>query len=72
MKWADVLTTDGKSNAQMDERISKGRDGRAPGPRTFCGIAFFTWDKVVIQCFLVLVGYRGTCHLSLVFSSYTH
>ena len=28
------------------------------------------WDKVVMQCFLV--GYRGTCHLSLVFSSHTH
>ena len=28
------------------------------------------WDEIVMKCFLV--GYRGKCHASLVFSSYTH
>ena len=40
-------------------------------PKIFLSfLKIWAWDKIVMQCFLVV--YCGTCHLSLVFSSYTH
>ena len=48
-------------------KILKNR--KIPQKRKFPKISE-AWDKAVIQRFRV--GYRGTCHLSLVFSSYIH